>query len=135
VKAAAAPQISPVENARRFFRTLGPGPITGAADDDPSGISTYPAAGATTGFSMLWLTLISTPMMAVFQGMCAHIAMFAGEGLCCGDAQATPANACLRAGRPRHCRQHVQPRCGSRRTVALMGAATVGMFYFMARGS
>jgi NRAMP (natural resistance-associated macrophage protein)-like metal ion transporter len=64
-----------------FFRTLGPGLITGAADDDPSGISTYSVAGATTGFSMLWLTLISTPMMAVIQGMSARISMVTGEGL------------------------------------------------------
>ncbi|HEY1883062.1 MAG TPA: Nramp family divalent metal transporter [Candidatus Cybelea sp.] len=64
-----------------FFRVLGPGLITGAADDDPSGISTYSVAGAATGFSMLWLTLISTPMMAVIQGMCARIAMVSGEGL------------------------------------------------------
>ena len=65
----------------RFFKVLGPGLITGAADDDPSGISTYSVAGATTGFSMLWLTLISTPMMAVIQGMCARISMVTGEGL------------------------------------------------------
>src|SRR5579864_7327310 len=64
-----------------FFKTLGPGLITGAADDDPSGISTYSVAGATTGYSMLWLTLISTPMMAVVQGMCARISMVTGEGL------------------------------------------------------
>ena len=64
-----------------FFRNLGPGLITGAADDDPSGISTYSVAGATTGYSLLWLTLVSTPMMAVIQGMCARIAMVNGEGL------------------------------------------------------
>jgi NRAMP (natural resistance-associated macrophage protein)-like metal ion transporter len=66
---------------RKFFSMLGPGLITGAADDDPSGISTYSVAGASTGYSMLWLTLISTPMMAVIQGMCARIAMVNGEGL------------------------------------------------------
>ncbi len=65
----------------RFFQVLGPGLITGAADDDPSGISTYSVAGAATGFSMLWLTLISTPMMAVIQGMCARISMVTGQGL------------------------------------------------------
>jgi NRAMP (natural resistance-associated macrophage protein)-like metal ion transporter len=62
-------------------QTLGPGLITGAADDDPSGISTYSIAGAATGFSLLWLTLICTPMMAVIQGMCARIALTSGEGL------------------------------------------------------
>ncbi len=60
---------------------LGPGLITGAADDDPSGISTYSVAGASTGFSMLWIALISTPMMAVVQGMCARIAHVSGMGL------------------------------------------------------
>lgn len=64
-----------------FFRQLGPGLITGAADDDPSGISTYSVAGAATGYSMLWLTLVSTPMMAVIQGMCARISMVNGEGI------------------------------------------------------
>jgi NRAMP (natural resistance-associated macrophage protein)-like metal ion transporter len=72
------PSVGPVRN---FLKVLGPGLITGAADDDPSGISTYSVAGATAGFSMLWLTLISTPMMAVIQGMCARIAMVTGEGL------------------------------------------------------
>jgi NRAMP (natural resistance-associated macrophage protein)-like metal ion transporter len=66
---------------RKFFANLGPGLITGAADDDPSGISTYSVAGATTGYSMLWLTLVSTPMMAVIQGMCARISMVTGEGI------------------------------------------------------
>ncbi|MEA2721557.1 MAG: hypothetical protein QOJ39_3421 [Candidatus Eremiobacteraeota bacterium] len=60
---------------------MGPGIITGAADDDPSGISTYSVAGATTGLSMLWLALITTPMMAVVQGMCARIGMVTGVGL------------------------------------------------------
>jgi NRAMP (natural resistance-associated macrophage protein)-like metal ion transporter len=64
-----------------FFRQLGPGLITGAADDDPSGISTYSVAGATTGYSMLWLTFVSTPMMAVIQGMCARLSMVNGEGI------------------------------------------------------
>jgi len=64
-----------------FVKNLGPGLITGAADDDPSGISTYSVAGASTGLSMLWLTLVSTPMMSVVQGMCARIAMVTGVGL------------------------------------------------------
>jgi NRAMP (natural resistance-associated macrophage protein)-like metal ion transporter len=70
-----------VTRLRKFLANLGPGLITGAADDDPSGISTYSVAGATTGYSLLWLTLISTPMMAVIQGMCARIALVNGEGL------------------------------------------------------
>jgi NRAMP (natural resistance-associated macrophage protein)-like metal ion transporter len=70
-----------ISKIRKFFSILGPGLITGAADDDPSGISTYSVAGATTGYSMLWLTLVSTPMMAVIQGMCARISMVSGEGI------------------------------------------------------
>jgi NRAMP (natural resistance-associated macrophage protein)-like metal ion transporter len=71
----------PASGLRRFLAVLGPGLITGAADDDPSGISTYSVAGATTGLSMLWLALITTPMMAVVQGMCARIGMVCGRGL------------------------------------------------------
>jgi NRAMP (natural resistance-associated macrophage protein)-like metal ion transporter len=66
---------------RRYLSKLGPGLITGASDDDPSGISTYSMAGATTGYTMLWVTLLTTPMMAVIQGMCARIAMVTGVGL------------------------------------------------------
>ncbi len=65
----------------KFFRQLGPGLITGAADDDPSGISTYSVAGVSAGYSMLWLALLSTPMMAVIQGMCARISLVTGVGL------------------------------------------------------
>ncbi|MFY9718730.1 MAG: divalent metal cation transporter [Candidatus Cybelea sp.] len=66
---------------RRFLASLGPGLITGASDDDPSGISTYSIAGAGNGYSMLWVILLTTPMMAVVQGMCARIAMVSGVGL------------------------------------------------------
>ena len=66
---------------RRLFSVLGPGLIAGASDDDPSGISTYSIAGAATGYSMLWVVLVSTPMMSVIQGMCARIAMVTGVGL------------------------------------------------------
>lgn len=66
---------------RRYLSKLGPGLITGASDDDPSGISTYSVAGASAGYSMLWVTLLTTPMMAVIQGMCARIGMVTGVGL------------------------------------------------------
>ena len=65
----------------RWLRILGPGLVTGAADDDPSGISTYSVAGASTGYSLLWVAVLTTPMMAVVQGMCARIAMVTGVGL------------------------------------------------------
>lgn len=65
----------------RFFRNLGPGLITGAADDDPSGISTYSVAGAAYGYSLLWTALISFPLMAAVQLMCARLGMVTGRGL------------------------------------------------------
>lgn len=73
------------------FKTLGPGLITGAADDDPSGISTYSVAGASTGLSMTWLALATTPMMAVIQGMCARIGFVTGRGLAANIRAVVPA--------------------------------------------
>ena len=69
---------------KRFFAKLGPGVITGAADDDPSGIATYSIAGAQLGTSLLWTALITWPLMACVQFMCARIGMVTGMGL--GDA-------------------------------------------------
>lgn len=66
---------------KRYLSILGPGLITGASDDDPSGISTYSIAGASAGYSMLWVVLLTTPMMAVIQGMCARIGIVTGTGL------------------------------------------------------
>jgi NRAMP (natural resistance-associated macrophage protein)-like metal ion transporter len=66
---------------RRFLANLGPGLITGAADDDPSGISTYSVAGAAFGYSFLWTALVTFPLMAVVQLMCARLGMVTGRGL------------------------------------------------------
>ncbi len=66
---------------RRFFSSLGPGLVTGAADDDPSGISTYSVAGATFGYLPLWTALASFPLMAAVQLMCARLGMVTGLGL------------------------------------------------------
>ena len=66
---------------RRFFSILGPGLITGAADDDPSGIATYTIAGAQLGTSLLWTALITWPLMGCVQFMCARIGMVTGQGL------------------------------------------------------
>jgi len=60
---------------------LGPGVITGAADDDPSGIATYSQAGAKFGLGMLWMTLFLLPTMIVIQEMCARIGLLSGNGL------------------------------------------------------
>lgn len=66
---------------RRFFKTLGPGLITGASDDDPSGIGTYTTAGAQLGYAMLWTVLVTFPLMASVQFICAKVGMVTGRGL------------------------------------------------------
>ena len=66
---------------KRFFKALGPGLISGASDDDPSGIGTYAQAGAALGFSTLWTALFTFPMMWAVQFMCAKIGMVSGTGL------------------------------------------------------
>jgi len=66
---------------RRFFSNLGPGLITGAADDDPSGIATYSITGASFGYAPLWTAVLSFPFMAAIQIMCARLGMVTGLGL------------------------------------------------------
>lgn len=66
---------------KNFFRNLGPGVVTGASDDDPSGIATYSQAGAQFGFGFLWLALFQYPMMTAIQEMCARIGLVTGAGL------------------------------------------------------
>jgi NRAMP (natural resistance-associated macrophage protein)-like metal ion transporter len=63
------------------LKSIGPGVITGAADDDPSGIATYSIAGALLGTRLLWTALITWPLMAAVQMMCARIGKVTGEGL------------------------------------------------------
>jgi len=65
----------------RFWKILGPGLITGASDDDPSGIATYSQAGAAYGLSTLWTALITFPLMASIQEMCARIGIVTQVGL------------------------------------------------------
>ncbi|HET6893910.1 MAG TPA: Nramp family divalent metal transporter [Candidatus Baltobacteraceae bacterium] len=89
---------APTRSLWQRLVTLGPGLITGAADDDPSGISTYSVAGASTGLSMLWLALFTTPMMAVIQGMCARIGMVTGRGLAANIRSAIPTWAAYAIG-------------------------------------
>jgi NRAMP (natural resistance-associated macrophage protein)-like metal ion transporter len=67
--------------ARRFLASLGPGVITGAADDDPSGIATCSIAGAQHGVALLWTALLTWPLMAFIQMMCARVGMVSGRGL------------------------------------------------------
>src|ERR1700689_3120567 len=75
------PPKTPRGSVRRFFALLGPGLVTGAADDDPSGIVTYSIAGAQLGTAMLWTSMLSFPLMATVQMMCARIGMATGMGL------------------------------------------------------
>lgn len=66
---------------KRFLKVLGPGLITGASDDDPSGIGTYATAGASLGFATLWLAPVTFPLMASVQFICAKVGMISGRGL------------------------------------------------------
>jgi NRAMP (natural resistance-associated macrophage protein)-like metal ion transporter len=64
-----------------LFKFLGPGLITGASDDDPSGIATYSQAGAKFGLGMLWLAIFQYPLMTAIQEMCARIGLATGDGI------------------------------------------------------
>ncbi len=64
-----------------FWRQLGPGLVTGAADDDPSGIATYSQVGAQFGLGMLWTMLFSLPLMAAIQEICARLGRITGAGV------------------------------------------------------
>ena len=66
---------------KRFWKLLGPGLITGASDDDPSGIATYSQAGAAFGLATLWTGLLAFPLMAAIQQMCAKIGIVTSMGL------------------------------------------------------
>jgi NRAMP (natural resistance-associated macrophage protein)-like metal ion transporter len=74
-------QPRPLRQINRGLRVLGPGLITGAADDDPSGITTYSQAGATFGTGQLWLILYMVPLMIAVQEMCGRIGLVTGRGI------------------------------------------------------
>lgn len=65
----------------KFWKLLGPGLVTGASDDDPSGIATYSQAGAAFGLATLWTSIIAFPLMASIQQMCARIGLVTSQGL------------------------------------------------------
>jgi len=71
----------PLHGPVRYWKMLGPGLTTGAADDDPSGIATYSQTGAQYGFRFLWLAVLTFPLMAIVQEMCARIGLVSGQGL------------------------------------------------------
>src|SRR5947209_10906354 len=66
---------------RMLFRLLGPGLVTGAADDDPSGIATYSQAGAQFGYGLLWAVILTTPFMIAIQLVSARIGIVTGKGV------------------------------------------------------
>src|SRR3989339_1980024 len=70
-----------IKMARKYWHSLGPGLVTGAADDDPSGITTYSQAGAQYGTGLIWLSAWIYPLVATVQEMCARIALVTGRGL------------------------------------------------------
>src|SRR3977135_2888320 len=76
------PAVSAVRSAKpRLWKTLGPGLVTGAADDDPSGIATYSQAGAAFGFQLAWTLLLTYPLMVVVQAISARIGRTTGKGI------------------------------------------------------
>jgi NRAMP (natural resistance-associated macrophage protein)-like metal ion transporter len=80
-EAKSAPKRRPENGLAHFFRVLGPGIITGAADDDPSGIATYSQTGAQFGYGQLWTALYQIPLLLAVQECCARIGAVTGKGL------------------------------------------------------
>ena len=76
-----------------YHSALGPGLVTGAADDDPSGIATYSQAGASYGFALLWTVVLAWPFLTAFQFTCAKIARVTGKGLAANLAAHLPRSA------------------------------------------
>src|SRR6267154_3104073 len=72
------------------FRLLGPGLVTGAADDDPSGIATYSQAGAQFGYGLLWTVFLTTPFMIAIQLVSAYIGRVTGKGLAANVKELAP---------------------------------------------
>ena len=70
-----------ITSIKKYWKLLGPGLITGASDDDPSGIATYSQAGAKFGTKLLWTAIFTYPLMAALQEMCARIGLVTGHGL------------------------------------------------------
>jgi NRAMP (natural resistance-associated macrophage protein)-like metal ion transporter len=76
-----AQQKSLTKKLQSFWKKVGPGLVTGASDDDPSGIATYSQAGAAFGLNTLWTAIVAFPLMAVIQQMCAKIGLVTSQGL------------------------------------------------------
>jgi len=94
-----------------YLKSLGPGLITGASDDDPSGIGTYSQTGAQFGYAQLWMAIFTFPLMTAVQEMCARIALHTGRGLADVIREYYP-KAILYIGAVTFYRQHYQHRRG-----------------------
>ena len=99
----------------RMWRRLGPGLVTGAADDDPSGIATHSQIGAQFGFALAWTFVLSFPLMVVIQEIAAQIGCVTGRGIAHNLQAALSAAGCCGGGDAAAGRQHHQPRRRSRR--------------------
>ena len=117
-----------------LIHLLGPGLITGASDDDPSGIGTYSQAGSQFGLGTLWLAIFTFPLMIAVQEACARIALQTGVGLGTSLRRKFPSvlvGACIIAGLLcQHHQRRRRPRCRGSRVVRCSPAAT-----FNPRGS
>src|SRR3954469_6845221 len=82
--------LTPTKSAPTLLQRLGPGLVTGAADDDPSGIATYSQAGAQFGYGLLWTALLTTPFMIAIQLVSAEIGRVTGKGLAANVMQIAP---------------------------------------------
>ena len=89
---------------------LGPGLVTGAADDDPSGIATYSQGGAQFGYALGWTMFLTTPFMIAIQLVSARIGAVTGQGLAANLGKAMPRRAAARHRRAAADRQHAQHR-------------------------
>src|SRR5215216_393823 len=85
-----SPPMHPLHHAHRLAQRLGPGLITGAADDDPSGLATYSQAGARFGAGLLWTLAFTTPLMIGIQMVSARIGWLTGEGLAANLCRVVP---------------------------------------------
>src|SRR6202022_2156046 len=99
---------------RMLLRLLGPGLVTGAADDDPSGIATYSQAGAQFGYGLLWTVFLTTPFMIAIQLVSAHIGRVTGKGIVANVKDFAPRWVVISLVFPAGDGQHVQHRGRSR---------------------
>ena len=99
----------------RFFRSLGPGLVTGAADDDPSGIGTHSQIGAQFGYGLAWTFVLSFPLMVVIQQVAAEIGRVTGAGIARNLRRHYPRPVLVDDGDAAAGRQHRQPRRRSER--------------------